>query len=72
MDDVIQTIHPDQDSHFRLRACEADGCGGAAVYVQYRNPGGGECWRVVCTACYEGGPVTEEIFYMIVNEGAYL
>ena len=51
MEDVVQIIHPDKDSHFRLRACEADGCGGEAVYIQYRHPGGGECWRVVCTAC---------------------
>ena len=51
MEDVLQIIHPDQGSHFRLRACEADGCGGAAVYVKYRHPGGGERWRVACTAC---------------------
>lgn len=49
MEDVVEIIHPDQDSHFRLRAC--DSCGGAAVYEKYRHPAGGERWRVTCTAC---------------------
>lgn len=49
MDDVVEIIHPDLDSHFRLRACES--CGGAAVYEKYLHPAGGERWRVACTAC---------------------
>lgn len=48
-DDVVEIIKPDQDSQYRLRACN---CGSSeVVYARYIGPGGPNLWRVVCTAC---------------------
>lgn len=48
--DVLETIRPDPDSHYRLRPCK---CGTplAAVYERYTTKDGNWAWRVVCNSC---------------------
>lgn len=48
-DDVVEIVHPDPDSQWRLRACK---CGSAeVVYAKYTHADGVPRWRVVCTDC---------------------
>ena len=48
-DNVVQTVQPDPDSHFRLRCCKV--CREQkAVYVRYQ-AGSDLFWRVECPIC---------------------
>ena len=52
LQDALQIIKPEPDSHFLLRPCRR--CAGDNVaYVKYQHPTRGELWRVVCFDCYE-------------------
>lgn len=53
MDDVIQIIMPEQDSHFRLLPCPK--CKGDNVAYTQKEDLGGERWHVKCFDCgFEG------------------
>ncbi len=47
MNDTIEIIKPDYDSHFKLLPCQ---CGSDAAYVKYI-AGNDERWRVQCFTC---------------------
>ena len=49
IDDAIEIIKPDADSHFRLRPCRRCKSDNAA-YVKYLDKGH-EFWRVDCLGC---------------------
>ena len=52
MDDALEIVKPEPDSHFLLLPCRH--CGGDNVaYVKYLHPTEGERWRVVCFDCGE-------------------
>lgn len=53
MDDVLETIKPAPDSHFRLLPCECTGDN--VAYEKYKAPDG-ERWRVRCFDC---GKITD-------------
>lgn len=49
MDDALEIIKPEPDSHFRLLPCESCHSDNVA-YVKYHHPGG-DRWRVQCFDC---------------------
>lgn len=48
-DEVVQTIKPDPDGHYRLRACEC--VRSDVAYIRKTKPGRGTEWVAGCITC---------------------
>lgn len=73
MDDALEIIVPESDSHFLLLPCQA--CDSSNVaYVKYQHPDG-EGWRVQCFDCGEiadpGQPAPRHEAQLLWNKRTY-